>query len=56
MTRITGAAIPIVLKDGSRPMIVVATPMITNELTNMVLRPSLSPKWPMMIAPSGRAM
>ena len=46
---------PMVAYDGSRPIANVPTPIISSETTSMVLRPTLSPKWPNTTPPSGRA-
>ena len=34
----------------------VAIPMVSSDATRVPLRPNLSPKWPKMMDPSGRAM
>ena len=33
----------------------VATPIVSSDPTRVALRPNLSPKWPKMTAPTGRA-
>ena len=40
---------------GTSPISVEAMPMTSMETISMPLRPSLSPKWPKMMPPSGRA-
>jgi hypothetical protein len=41
---------------GSRPMSTVDTPMVSNAVTSVALRPMRSPKWPNKAEPMGRAM
>ena len=40
---------------GNTPTRVVAVPMVKSAMTRVGLRPSLSPKWPNSIPPTGRA-
>jgi hypothetical protein len=51
----TGATAPTWAVVGSRPMTVVAIPMVTIDVTSTPLRPIRSPKWPKIAPPSGRA-
>ena len=46
---------PIAAKEGSAPIRKVETPIISSVSTSIFLRPTLSPKCPMMTAPIGRA-
>ena len=50
-----GAARPIGAWPGSTPMRRVAMPMISSVTTRVALRPTRSPTWPKMAAPTGRA-
>ena len=53
-TSSTTAAQPIRPKPGSRPIAVVASPMVSKDATSSALRPIRSPRWPAMIPPRGR--
>ena len=50
-----GARMPAWSYVGSKPMPKVARPIIISVVTSMDLRPSLSPKCPKTMPPSGRA-
>jgi hypothetical protein len=52
----TGASAPIESAVGSRPMMNVAEPMSSRQVTSAGLRPTLSPKCPKIRPPIGRAM
>jgi hypothetical protein len=54
--RMMGAALPIVLASGNRPIASVEAPITTSVNSSTVLRPMRSPKWPRMTAPTGRAI
>ena len=44
-----------VLASGMRPIITVAMPIMSSVVMRVFFRPIRSPKWPKMIAPTGRA-
>lgn len=54
-TRAAAAHQPIALKFGTSPMSVDAIPMDSRETTRRAFLPTLSPRWPAMMPPSGRA-
>ncbi|MNV21767.1 hypothetical protein D3C71_1127100 [compost metagenome] len=51
----TGAHTPIDAWVGNRPISTVTVPIITKVITSDFLRPILSPIWPKMAPPKGRA-
>ena len=52
----TGAHQPTVLKSGRQPMAKVEAPISNSVNMRTFRRPILSPKWPRITAPTGRAM
>ena len=50
----TGAAMPMLAAEGTRPTPAVAMPIRVTVTRKVYLRPSLSPRKPNRIAPSGR--
>src|SRR5262249_56329179 len=50
-----GAAAPTAAWVGSRPIKKVAIPINMRVATSVLLRPMRSPKWPKIMAPTGRA-
>ena len=54
-TSITAPQAPATAAPGTSPIRVEAMPMTSIETISMFLRPSLSPKWPKMMPPRGRA-
>ena len=50
-----GAVYPSVAYPGSRPIRNVLIPISISVVTSIALRPTRSPKWPKIAAPTGRA-